>query len=101
MNGGEPEPADEAPLLCHRCGRSLRPGKGELYVVRIEAVADPYPPDLDETELGEDLEGRIASLIGEFENVSERELMDQVHRRFTLQLCVGCYRRWIENPAGG
>jgi hypothetical protein len=33
----------QSPLLCARCGVELTPGKGDFYVVRIEAVADPTP----------------------------------------------------------
>ena len=28
-------------LICHRCGVELRPGSGDFYEVRIEALADP------------------------------------------------------------
>ena len=33
----------EAPLFCDRCSSELVPGKGNFYVVKIEAVADPSP----------------------------------------------------------
>jgi hypothetical protein len=86
-----------APLLCRRCGATLRPGKGDFYVVRIEAVADPYPPDLSLEDFDRlDLEG----ILREIEGASEQELMDQVYRRLTIHLCGPCYRTWIEDPAG-
>ena len=89
------------PLLCHRCGAELAPGKGDFYLIRIEAVADPTPPTLSK----EDLEGldpgeEIDRLIEETRGMSERELMDGVYRRLTIHLCGRCYRTWIENPAG-
>ena len=37
-----------SPLICHRCGALLKTGEGSFYVVRIEAYADPSPPDLDD-----------------------------------------------------
>ncbi|HUS46799.1 MAG TPA: hypothetical protein VM098_01675 [Phycisphaerae bacterium] len=89
----------EAHLLCHRCGAELTPGEGNFYVVRIEAFADPTPPDLDDvTDV--DISAEIDRLIDEMRHMSEQELMDQVYRRLTIHLCGRCYAKWIENPAG-
>jgi len=86
-------------LLCHGCGCTLRAGEGNFYVVRIEAFADPTPPNLDLTEPGLDLAKEIDRLIDEMKDMSEQELMDQVYRRMTIHLCGTCYRTWIEDPA--
>ena len=91
---------DDSPLFCDRCVRELTPGKGDFYVIQIEAVADPTPPTFDEHDLPRDLKGEINKLVGQLEELSERESMDQVHRRVTIYLCGPCYREWIENPAG-
>jgi hypothetical protein len=90
---------DEALLLCHRCGRELFPGRGDLYVVRIEAFADPTPPELAEFVNPEELAEKIDELIEQMRHMTEQELMDQVYRRLTLHLCGDCYRVWIEDPA--
>ncbi len=90
---------DEAALLCHRCGRELFPGRGDFYVVRIEAFADPTPPELAEWINPEELEAKIDELIEQMRGMTEQELMDQVYRRLTLHLCGDCYRVWIEDPA--
>ncbi len=91
---------DEAPLFCDRCMKELVPGRGQLYVVTIEAVADPTPPVFSEEDLARDLRGEINELVEQLRDVSERESMDQVHRRVTIYLCVACYGDWIENPTG-
>ncbi len=88
------------PVFCHRCGASLTPGDGRLYLVRIEAFADPYPPEITDEDLRRDTRREMAEAIADMEGASERELHDEVHRRLTLTLCPGCYRRWIENPTG-
>jgi len=88
------------PLICHRCSAELRPGRGEHWVVRIEAVADPNPPVIDEDDLRRDIEAEIARLAKALENLSEQEAMDQVRRRMTIVMCNTCFREWIENPAG-
>ncbi len=91
---------EDIPLLCHRCGAPLAPGKGNFYVVRILAVADPHPPVLDEEDLERDLEEEMEELLDELDDVSEQEAADQVFRRLTIHLCTTCYEQWIENPAG-
>lgn len=95
--------ADDLPLVCHRCGGELMPGKGNFYIVRIEALADPTPPrDTGEYSrwTAEDFDAEIQALLDEMKDLTEGELMDQVYRRLTIHLCGRCYRTWIENPAG-
>ncbi len=91
---------DELTLLCHRCGCRLAPGTGDFYVVRIEAFADPTPPNLPGGVDAAELDEAINRLIEQMRGMSERELMDQVYRRLTIHLCGACYRQWIEDPAG-
>lgn len=88
---------DEA-VFCQRCSRLLQPGQGNFYTVKIEAMADPSPPVIEEPP--DDIAGEIARAIEEIAEHSEQELMDQVRRRLTIHLCTPCYRDWIENPAG-
>ena len=90
----------DSPLFCDRCVKELTPGKGDFYLVLIEAVADPTPPVFEEQDLSRDLRGEFNRLVGQLEDLSERESMDQIHRRVTIYLCGPCYREWIENPAG-
>ena len=94
-----PEP-QEAHLFCHRCGAVVKPGEGNFYVVRIEAFADPTPPNLSLADADIDPGEEIDRLIEQMRGMSERDLLDQVYRRLTIHLCTRCYREWIENPAG-
>ena len=91
---------DATTFICHRCGATLTPGAGDFFVVRIEAVADPTPPNVTGEDLEADLHSRINELIAQMRDMSERELIDQVYRRLTIYLCARCYHRWIEDPAG-
>ena len=96
-----PRDAGPAHLFCHRCGRQLHPGQGDWYVVRVEALADPSPPHLTREDVeGRDLNAEFSRLFEEMGRMSERELLQQVHRRLTIHLCAPCYQEWIENPAG-
>jgi len=90
----------DSPVFCHRCAAQLTPGEGNFYVVRILAVADPHPPDIDENDLEIDIETEVHQLIEEMHDLSAQELNDQVFRRLTIHLCATCYADWIENPAG-
>ena len=88
-------------LFCHRCGAILTPGRGDFYLVRIDAVADPSGPNIPAEELeGLDPAEEIDRLIEQMRGLSEQELMDMVYRRMTIHLCGPCYRKWIDNPAG-
>jgi len=91
---------DNSPLFCDRCSTELVPGKGNFYVVKIEAVADPSPPNIDEEDLDKDLRKEILQLVEEMSDLSQQELLDQVYRRVTIFLCLRCYTKWIENPTG-
>jgi hypothetical protein len=89
---------DQPPLFCDRCAAELHPGRGEFYVVRIEAVADPTPPVFTAEDLAQDVRREIERLIERLRDMTEQEAKDQVYRRVVLHLCSPCYSRWIENP---
>lgn len=88
--------------FCDRCLKQLVPGRGEYFEVRIEAVADPTPPDLEPDLSGDrkEIQQRYEDLLTELEDVSPAEARDQVYRRVTITLCNECYQTWIEDPAG-
>jgi hypothetical protein len=95
----EHDTSHAAPLFCDRCQRELRPGRGEFYVVSIEAVADPTPPSFTEEDLEVDYKAEIARIVEHLHDLSAQEAMDQVYRKVTLYLCVPCFEGWIEDPA--
>ena len=72
-------PDHEVHLICHRCGKSLLPGAGNWYVVRIEAFADPSPPRIEEPPTSEEIEIEIEGIISSIREMSELELMEQVY----------------------
>ena len=100
MSGMASRDAERSPLFCDHCQAILRPGSGDFYVVRIEAVCDPTPPVFSEEDLQRDPKEEIQRMLEILRGVSEQEAMDQVYRRVILHLCGPCYRQWIEDPAG-
>jgi hypothetical protein len=89
---------DESPLFCAKCLTRLTPGAGDFFVVRIEAVADPTPPSFTEEDLQRDHRRDFHALVEQLNDFSERELMDQVHRKVVIYLCNQCFAEWFENP---
>jgi hypothetical protein len=87
----------EPPLWCERCRAELHPGRGDLYRVTIEAVADPFPPIIDENLL-RDPSRELDQIVAQAAHLTEQELVDQVYRKVTFYLCLRCCRTWIENP---
>jgi hypothetical protein len=87
-------------LLCKRCSKEVHPGRGDYYLVRIDAVADPEPPVITEEDLDLDVGAEIERLIRRMEGLGEKELERQVYRRKAIYLCVRCFNPWIEDPAG-
>ncbi len=85
---------------CRRCGRALIPGRGELYVISVLAVADPYPPVFTAADLALDTGAEIRRLIKQLSGTDALEAHDQVYRRLVFHLCATCYERWIEEPTG-
>ena len=91
---------DDAPLLCDRCLKHLQPGRGEFYVVKIDAVADPTPPEITTDDLRRDTRRDWREIIAALQDMSPQEALDQVYRRVIIHLCNAWFRDWIENPAG-
>ncbi|MFH1725219.1 MAG: hypothetical protein ABII00_11450 [Elusimicrobiota bacterium] len=87
-------------MACARCEKPIEPGRGNFYVIRIDAVSDPTPPVITEEELSRDVGKEVERLTALMRDKSDQELVDQVYRRLFLCLCAACYGRWIEDPAG-
>jgi hypothetical protein len=88
------------PPICRRCGRELHPGRGDLYVISILALADPSPPVFTEDDLAEDVGAEILRLTAQLNQLDADEAQDQVYRRLVFHLCSSCYPRWIDDPTG-
>ena len=87
-------------VLCSRCLKVLEPGRGDFYEVTIDAVADPSPPIIEPGDLRRDLSSDWREIVTQLRDTSPQEALDQVYRRVVIHLCNGCFREWIENPAG-
>jgi hypothetical protein len=85
-------------LNCKRCSKEVHPGRGDYYLVRIDAVADPHPPIITQEDLDQDVGTEIERLIRLMKGLSEEQLERQVYRHKAIYLCVPCFNIWIGNP---
>ncbi len=101
-SSNDPQFRDESgdSCICRRCGALLTPGKGDFYVVEVQAYAENSPPVITADDLAKDHHEEMQKLAEQMKGLSEQELMDQVHRHMTFYLCAACYGKWIENPTG-
>lgn len=83
--------------ICHRCGSLVHRGRGEFFIVRIHAIADPELR-LDDDRSPEELRAEIERLIAEASRMSETELREQVAATREIILCNACYNAWIDDP---
>ena len=88
------------PSICQKCGTLLTPGRGDFYVVNVEAYAEDSPPVITAEDLSRDHIEEMRRIAKELENLSPQEAMDGVHRQMSFFLCRRCYKVWIENPTG-
>lgn len=78
----------------------LKPGSGNFWEVRIQAVADPWPPAFTEEDLQSDLRGEWTELVEQMQDLTPRQAMEQVHRYTVIHLCDRCFQAWYEAPVG-
>jgi hypothetical protein len=85
-------------LHCQRCSKEVHPGRGDYYLVRIDAFADPEPPIITQEDLDQDVGAEIERLIRQMKSMSEQQLESQVFRQKAIYLCMPCFNRWFESP---
>ncbi len=91
---------NEPPSICQKCGTLLTPGRGDFYIVHVEAYAEDSSPVITAEDLAKDHVEEMKDIVRQLEQSSPQEAMDSVHRQMTFFLCRPCYRTWIENPTG-
>ena len=89
------------PFVCDRCGNEVSSGRGQFFAIRIEAFADPTPPEITAADLQRDHRREIEAILDRLAGLSEQDAMEQVYRRKNLLLCNRCCDDWFsELPTG-
>ena len=76
-------------LHCKRCSKEVHPGRGDYYLVRIEAVADPQPPVITQEDLDQDVGAEIERLICLMKGLSEQQLEQGLRTRMSRLGALG------------
>ncbi len=85
-------------VTCDLCGKKIRAGQDQRYVVRIEAYAVDDPAEITEADLDQDHMEMIGQLLQECEeNDTCTELVDP-YQNFRYDLCSECHKRFVQDP---
>jgi hypothetical protein len=85
-------------FTCDLCGRELRPGEDQRFVVKMEAYAAHDPAELTEEDLDEDHMEAISQLLRE-DNGDDTELAAS-RRNFRYDFCPECHQKFLRDPLG-
>ena len=77
-------------------------GPGELrYIARLEVFAAPTPVEIWPADLMRDTAAELDCLLAQCAQLSEEELMRDVHVAMQFDLCRACQRALLARPLGG
>lgn len=84
---------------CAICAEAL-PAHG-FYVVRVEVFAEPSIEGLTKKQAeSTDFDAEMRKLIQQMANMTADDLMDQVHRMMSFNICRRCQPKFLANPLG-
>jgi hypothetical protein len=83
---------------CDLCGKEMRPGEDDRFVVKIEAYAAHDPAELTEEDLNEDHMEAISQLLREDDG--EDAEVTAAHKNFRYDLCPECHQKFLRDPLG-
>src|SRR5262245_751054 len=85
-------------FTCDLCGKELRPGDDQRYVVKMEAYAAQDPAEITDADLDEDhMEAVCQQIRDDEEDGLESELINP-HKDFRFDLCADCHKRFLRDP---
>ena len=85
---------------CDVCGKELRPGDEERYVVKIEAFAAHDPAELTEADLDDDHLEEIGELLRALEENDSEVNLPEPTQHFRYDLCAECHQKFVRDPLG-
>jgi hypothetical protein len=88
-------------VTCDLCGKELRPGEDQRYVVKIEVFAAHDPTEITEADLDDDHMEAVSELLRAMEeNEAAPELCEPTHQKFRYDLCPSCRQKFARDPLG-
>lgn len=83
-------------FTCDLCGKELRTGEDQRYVVKIEAQAAHDPAEITEADLDEDHMEAVSQLLRDDDSLDD-ELIDP-NKNFRFDLCADCHKKFLRDP---
>jgi hypothetical protein len=88
-------------VTCDLCGKEMRPGGDQRYVVKIEVFAAHDPAEITEADLDEDHMEAVSQLLREMDDeIIDADLAEAASQNFRYDLCPGCRKRFLRDPLG-
>jgi hypothetical protein len=85
-------------FTCDQCGKELRAGEDQRYVIKIEAFAAEDPAELTEADLDDDHMEAVSEMLQQLED-SDGELdLPAPSKQFRYDLCHDCHKRFCRDP---
>lgn len=85
-------------FTCDLCGKDLRPGDDQRYVVRMEAYAATDPAEITEADLDEDHMEQVSELLQNKEADELSSEMIEPYKKLHFDLCADCHKRFLRDP---
>jgi hypothetical protein len=85
-------------VTCDLCGKELRQGEDQRYVVKIEAYAVQDPAALTEADLDEDHMEAVSQLLRECEENDTCPELVEPYKEFRYDLCPECHKKFVRDP---
>jgi hypothetical protein len=88
-------------VTCDLCGKVLRPGDDQHFVVKVEVFAAQDPAEITEADLDDDHMEAVGELLREMEdNGDEGEDLERPIQHFRYDLCPNCRKKFARDPLG-
>jgi hypothetical protein len=87
-------------VTCDLCGRAIRPGEDDHYVVKLEVFAAHEPAGLTEADLDDDHLEEVSQLLQDMDENGEPESLPAPPQERRYDLCRGCRERFLRDPLG-
>jgi hypothetical protein len=88
-------------VTCDLCGKVLRPGGDQHYVVKVEVFAAQDPAVITEEDLDDDHMEAVSELLREMEeNLEVADELERPSQHFRYDLCPSCRKKFASDPLG-
>lgn len=78
---------------CFNCARDISEGEVS-FLIRIELLADPTPPEIKDGDLDKDLRSEMEALVEAMKDMDPVEAEDEIFERYEYVLCKRCRERF-------